>query len=142
MSNLEQQIIAEQQRLHEIPSLTDEMTDEDATSLLEWSSAQVIELAGDGSQLEARAKILRRLVGDINLFVGGVDSKSSEQMQQELEQLYQVANELRYPVQLKLLPALTEQLVGQSVADILVILIAWLENDSLLAALLGGGDSD
>jgi len=142
MSNLEQQILAEQQRLYEIPSLTDEMDDENATSLLEWASAQIIELAGDGSQLEARAKVLRRLVGDINLFMGHVEGKSAQDMQHELEQTYPIVNELRYPAQLRLVPALTEQLVGQSVADILVILIAWLENDSLLADVLSGEDGE
>lgn len=142
MSDLEQHIQAEQQRLYEISSLTDEMDDDNAKVLLEWASAQIIELAGDGSQLEIRAKQLRRLVGEINLFMGDVENKSSEQIQQELEQVYRVANDLRYPTQHKLLPAITEQLEGQSAEDVLVILIAWLENDSLLGDVLGAEDDD
>ena len=142
MSDLEQQIQTEQKRLYEVPNLTDELDDENATMLLEWASAQIIELAGDGNQLEVRAKQLRRLVGDINLFIADVTNKSKDQMQQELQEIYQIANELRYPLQLRLLPALTEQLVGQSAADVLVILIAWLENDSLLADVLTAEDNN
>lgn len=140
MSNLEQQIQAEQQRLYEVASLTDEMEDDNATMILEWASAQITALAGDGSQLEARAKQLRRLVGDINYFMGGVEDKPSEQMQEELGQLYQTASQLGFPAQHRLLPPLIEQLIGQPPADILVILIAWIENDSLLADVLGGGE--
>jgi hypothetical protein len=142
MSDLEQQIQAEQQRLYEISSLTDEMDDDNAKVLLDWASEQIIRLAGDGSQLEIRAKKLRRLVGEINQFVGNVEGKLSEQIKSELEQVYRVANDLRYPAQHKLLPAITEQLEGQSADDVLVILIAWLENDSLLADVLGAEDDD
>ncbi len=140
MSNLEEQIQAEQQRLYEVASLTDEMEDDNATMILEWASAQITALAGDGSQLEARAKQLRRLVGDINYFMGGVEDKASEQMQEELGQLYQTASQLGYRVQQRLLPPLVEQLIGQPPADVLVILIAWIENDSLLADVLGGDE--
>jgi len=138
MSNLEQQIQAEQQRLYEVASLTDEMEDDNATMILEWASAQITALAGDGTQLEVRAKQLRRLVGDINYFIGGIEDKPSGQMQEELGQIYQTASELGYPAQQRLLLPLIEQLVGQPPADVLVILIAWLENDSLLADILGG----
>jgi hypothetical protein len=142
MSNLEQQVLAEQQRLHEISSLTDELDDESAMSLLEWASAQIIELAGDGSQLDARAKQLRRLVGEINVLAGRIEGKSGEQLQQGLGQIHQLASGLRYPVQARFIPALAGQLENQSISDVLVILFAWLENNSLLADVLGGESDD
>jgi hypothetical protein len=142
MSDLEQHIRAEQQRLYEISSLTDEMHDDEAKVLLDWASAQIIELAGDRSQLEDRAKKLRHLVGEINYFVGNIEGKSTEEIRQELEQVYQAATHLSYPVQHDLRHALVKQLEGQNAGDALVILIAWLENDSLLADVLGAADDD
>jgi hypothetical protein len=142
MSDLEQQIQVEQQRLYEIASLTDEMVDSDANVLLEWGSAQVPQLAGDGSQLEHRAKKLRRLVGEMNLFMGKVEGMSAKDIQQELEEVYQAATDLSYPAQYDLVPALTTQLEGQNTGDVLVILIAWLENDSLLTDVLGEAGDD
>ena len=132
MSNLEQHIRAEQQRLYEIPGLTDEMHDDEAKVLLDWASAQVLQLAGEQSQLEARAKKLRHLVATINYLIGHIEGKPSEQIRQELAQVYQAAAHLNYPIQHDLSHALVKQLAGQNAADALVIVMAWLENDSLL----------
>jgi len=132
MTDLEQQIKVEQQRLYEVASLTDEMEDDEAQILLEWASAQIPQIAGDGSQLEARAKKLRRMIGSINYFVGHAEGMSAEEMSPELARIHQSASDLNYPARADLIQPLVGELVGQNAGDVLVILIAWLENDSLL----------
>lgn len=132
MSDLEQQIKAEQQRLYEVASLTDEMEDDEAQVLLEWASAQVPQIAGDGSQLEERAKKLRRMISSINYFVGNAEGMSEAEMPQELERIHQSAADLNYPARSDFIQPLIGHLVGQNAGDVLVIVIAWLENDSLI----------
>lgn len=136
MSDLEQQIQAEQQRLYEVSSLTDEMEDSTAQVLLEWASAQIPQLAGDSSQLESRAKKLRRVVGAVNQFVGNGRRMSPEQMPEYLDLIYQSASSVGYPIQDKLMSPLAQELAGQSPDDMLIIIIAWIENDSLLTDVL------
>ena len=137
MSNLEQQIRAEQQRLYEIPNLTDEMDDDPAQALLEWGSSQIPKLASDEKQLENRAKRLRRLMQTINQFMGNYRRMDRERMAHELESVYDAASDVGYPVQDNLIEAVAGQFEGQNPDDVIVILIAWLENDSLLTDALG-----
>lgn len=136
MSDLEQQIQAEQQRLYEVSSLTDEMEDSTAQVLLEWASAQIPQLASDGSQLESRAKKLRRVVGAVNYFIGNGRRMSPEQMPEHLDLIHQSASSVGYPIQDKLMSPLAQELAGQSPDDMLIIIIAWIENDSLLTDVL------
>lgn len=137
MSDLEQQIQTEQQRLYEVSSLTDEMQDDEAQVLLEWASAQVPKIAGDGSKLEERAKKLRYLMKSVSYFVGNAEGMSPEEMPQELERIHHSASDLNYPIQSDYIQPLVGQLAGQNAGDILVIIIAWIENDSLLSDALG-----
>ena len=137
MSNLEEQIRAEQQRLYEISSLTDEIHDAPARSLLEWASAQIPKLARNSNQLEKRAKQLRLLLQTINQFMGQLEHMDDEHMSHELENVYRAASDLNYPTQDSLRRAVAGQLIGQNAEDVMVILIAWLENDSLLTDALG-----
>ena len=132
MSDLEQQIQVEQKRLAGISSLTDEMDDDSAQVLLEWAQAQIPKIAGDGSKLEDRAKKLRRLAQEINYFVGNVEGMSSEERQENLDRVYQASDSLNYPAQRELIDGVNDQLEGIPPEDVLVILLAWLEDDSLL----------
>mgnify|MGYP006921633196 CR=1 FL=1 len=127
MTDLEQQIKVEQQRLYEVASLTDEMEDDEAQILLEWASEQVPKIAGDGSQLEERAKKLRRLMGSINYFVGKAEGMSEEEMPPELESICQSASDLNYPTRSDFIQPLVGELVGQNAGDVLIIVLAWIE---------------
>jgi len=138
MSDLESMIQAEQQRLYEVSSLTDEMVDDDAQVLLEWASAQLPLMIGDVADVESKAKSLRRLVRTVSDYVGQVENMPPEERQVELARVYQAASDLNYPAQDNLMPALVQQFDGQKSGDVLTILIAWLEDDSLLRDSLGG----
>ncbi len=138
MSDLASQIQAEQQQLYEISSLTDELVDDDAQVLLTWGSAQLPLLISDINDVESKAKSLRRLVRSISDYVGQVENMGEEERQAELQYVYQAANALNYPAQDNLMPALVQQFDGVNSADVLTILIAWLEDDSLLTDVLSG----
>lgn len=137
MSELEGMIQAEQQRLYEISSLTDDMVDSDAQVLLEWASAQLPLMINSVDDVEKKAKAQRQLVRTISSYVGQVENMGADERQVELERVYQTANELNYPAQDNLMPALVQQFDGIKSGDVLTILIAWLENDSLLTDALG-----
>ena len=141
MSDLQQQSQMEQQRLYEASSLTDDMQDDEAQELLEWASAQIPRIAGDGSKLEDRAKKLRRLMGSVSYFVGNAEGMSAEQMPEELDRVHHSASDLNFPARNDLIQPLIGELVGQSASDVLVILIAWLENNSLLVDVLESADT-
>ncbi len=138
MSDLEQLIQSEQQRLYEVSSLTDEMDDGDAQVLLEWASAQLPQIVSDVDDVEKKAKGLRRLVRTINSYVGQVENMGADERQVELERVYQSASELNYPAQDNFMPALVNYFDGLKSGDVLTILIGWLENDSLITDELGG----
>lgn len=142
MSDLASQIQAEQQRLYEISSLTDELADDDAQVLLEWGAAQLPLLIGDMSDVEPKAKGLRRLLRSMSDYVGQVENMGGDERLAELQYTYQAANDLNYPAQDSLMTALVGQFDGINSADVLTILIAWLEDDSLLKDVLGGSDAD
>ena len=137
MSELESLIQAEQQRLYEVSSLTDDMNDSDAQVLLEWASAQLPLMINNANDVEKKAKAQRQLVRTISSYIGQVENMGAEERQVELERVYQAASELNYPAQDNLMPALIQQFDGQKSEDVLTILIAWLENDSLLTDSLG-----
>jgi len=141
MHKLEQMVQAEQQRLYEISSLTDEMHDGDAQVLLEWASAQLPLMIDSVSDVEDKAKAQRQLVRTMSNYVGNVEDMGEDQRQVELQRVYQAASELNYPAQDNLMPALVQQFDGLKSGDVLTILIAWLEDDSLLTDELSGDNS-
>lgn len=136
MSDLAQQIRAEQKRLYATPNLTDELPDDEAQELLEWASAQIPNVIKNGSQIEEQSKKFRRLLSYINYFVGNSEGMGEDELMEELAPIYQSASDLNYPVQSDLMTPLIAELVGQNMGDVLIILLAWLENDSLLVEAL------
>lgn len=133
MNDLEGQIRVEQQRLYESASLTDEMEDEEAKILLEWGSSQIHKLARTGGRLEDRCKQLRRLMKDINYFIGNAEDMDSDEQLEELERIYNSADELSYPVEEDGMEPLLDELDGASAGDMLEILLAWITHTDLSA---------
>jgi hypothetical protein len=130
MSELDGLIQAEQQRLYEVSSLTDELIDDDAQILLSWASAQLPLMSVTLDTIEQQAKTLRRLVRSINRYVGQAQYTREDERQTKLERIYTYATELSYPVQSEQLPILLVQFHGINAHDVLTLLIAWLDGNT------------
>lgn len=130
MSELDGLIQAEQQRLYEVSSLTDELIDDDAQILLSWASAQLPLMSITLDTIEQQAKTLRRLVRSINRYVGQAQYTREDERQTKLDRIYTYATELSYPVQSEQLPILLAQFHGINAHDVLTLLIAWLDGNT------------
>jgi hypothetical protein len=130
MSELDGLIQAEQQRLYEVSSMTDELIDDDAQILLSWASAQLPLMSVTLDTIEQQAKTLRRLVRSINRYVGQAQYTREDERQTKLERIYTYATELSYPVQSEQLPILLVQFHGINAHDVLTLLIAWLDGNT------------
>jgi hypothetical protein len=76
--------------LYEDISLRGELTDDEATPLLEWASAQVSALDAqhaDEAQFQHAVGTLRGLVKSLNQFVGGMQDRSAD----DVQSLYKIA---------------------------------------------------
>lgn len=133
MSELHNVIQAEQQRLYEVSSLTDELMDDDAQILLSWASIQLPKLtviSATIEDVERTAKGLRKLVRSMNRYAGQIQNMSIDEQQEKLERIYTSASELNYPVQSTPMPILLAQFRDSNTHDALTLLIAWLDGNT------------
>lgn len=123
-------IETEQQRLYQTANLTDNLEDDDAKILLSWASKQVAVIAGRAGSFESHIKTLRKLVKDINFFIGNVEDLASDEQIEELNRMFESATELAYPTREDAMEDLVEAMSGTSPADMLTILFGWIEDNS------------
>jgi hypothetical protein len=87
-------------RLYEEANLTDDLVDQDATTLLKWAEEQVAELVAkygsDEAAFESAFSALRSLVKNMNRYVGQREMSDEAQQSQRLENITQSATEIGF----------------------------------------------
>ena len=98
------------ERLYESESMTDELPDTEAETLLNWGSSQIKHLAQHSQDLESDSKRLRQLIKYINRFVGQREFMDTDQQLEELESVVKWAKRLKIDI--------TEQQVQEALQPI------------------------
>jgi hypothetical protein len=87
-------------RLYEETNLTDELVDQDATTLLKWAEQQVADLVAkygsDENAFETAFTALRSLLKNMNRYVGQGDVSNEAQQAQRMENITQSASEIGF----------------------------------------------
>lgn len=83
--------------LYSAASLTDELQDEDAKSLLKWGEGMAAQLATDDTDddtYDEQMKQVRRVIKRVNRFIGAQGQGDTEEARKNLEKLIESAAEL------------------------------------------------
>lgn len=119
-------------RLYEEANLTEDLVDQDATTLLKWAEQQVAELVAkysdDDSTFESAFSALRSLVKNMNRYVGQRERSGEAQQAQRLENISQSASEIGFSMSPTFGAQSFEQSPGRSAPN----------NSDLLQTMLSG----
>lgn len=89
------------QQLYEDSSVRDELLDDDAQLLLTWAETEVVRLdaeAADDEQFSAAADALRRLLTQINRFVGRRASGAPDEQRARFDKIAALAASIGHPL--------------------------------------------